>query len=37
LIDLVAEFFGELNLGSSAVPAEDERAFVLDMEDRVAA
>jgi hypothetical protein len=37
LIDLFAKLLGELDLRSAAVPAEDESALVLDMEDRVAA
>jgi hypothetical protein len=37
LIDLFAQLFGELDLRSSAVPAEDERALVFAMENSVAA
>ena len=36
LIDLIAQFFGELDLRSSAVPAIDEGAFLFAMKKRVA-
>ena len=36
LIDLIAQFFGELDLGCSAVPAIDEGAFIFAMKKRVA-
>ena len=37
LVDLLAKFFGELDLGSSAVPAKKEGSFIFAMKDRVAA
>ena len=37
LVDLFAQILGELYLRSAAVPAEDKRALVFAMQDRVAA
>ena len=37
LVDLLAQFFGELDLGSSAAPAVDEGTLIFAMKDGVAA